>query len=64
MAWRREAGHGRRGLAETAVGRCEAIIGPRLRARMPPARQGESAMAAEVLDRMIRVAEPASIRVA
>jgi hypothetical protein len=29
-----------------------------------PAQQGEAAMAAEVLNRMIRVAKPVSIRVA
>ena len=56
--------NGRRSLAETAVGRYEAIIGPKLRARGLPAQQGEAAMAAEVLNRMIRVAKPLSIRVA
>jgi hypothetical protein len=53
---------------ETAVGRYKAIIGkaiigPKLRARILPAQQGEAAMAAEVLNRMIRVAKPISIRV-
>jgi hypothetical protein len=33
---------GRRCLAETAVGRCKAIIGPKLRARILPAQQGEA----------------------
>jgi NADPH:quinone reductase-like Zn-dependent oxidoreductase len=57
-------GYGRRSLAETAVGRYKAIIGPKLRARILPAQQGETAIAAEVLNRMIRVAKPASIRAA
>src|SRR3712207_4004862 len=47
-------GYGRRSLAETAVGRHEAIIGPKLRARSLPAQQGEAAIAVETLDRMIR----------
>jgi hypothetical protein len=64
MAWQKATGHGRRSLAETAVGRYKAIIGPKLRARILPAQQGEAAMAAEVLNRMIRVAKPMSIRVA
>jgi Transposase DDE domain len=64
MAWQKATGYGRRSLAETAVGRYKAIIGPKLRARTLPAQQGEAAMAAEVLNRMIRVAKPVSIRVA
>jgi hypothetical protein len=68
MAWQKATGYGRRSLAETAVGRYKAIIGkaiigPKLRARILPAQQGEAAMAAEVLNRMIRVAKPISIRV-
>ncbi len=64
MAWQKATGYGRRSLAETAVGRYKAIIGPKLRARILPAQQGEAAMAAEVLNRMIRVAKPVSIRTA
>ncbi len=64
MAWQRATGYGRRSLAETAVGRHKAIIGPKLRARSLPAQQGEAAMAAEVLNRMIRAAKPISVRVA
>ncbi len=51
-------------IIETAVGRYKAIIGPKLRARTLPAQRGEAAIAAEVLNRMIRVAKPVSIRVA
>ena len=54
--------YGRRSLAETAVGRYKAIIGPKLRTRILPAQQGETAIATEVLNRMIRVAKPVSIR--
>ena len=55
---------GRRSLAETAVGRYKAIIGPKLRARTLPAQQGETAIAVQVLNRMIRAAKPISVRVA
>jgi hypothetical protein len=64
MAWQRATGYGRRSLAETAVGRYKAIIGPKLRARSLPAQQGEAAIAVGVLNRMIRTARPISVRVA
>ena len=64
MAWQKATEYGRRALAETTVGRYKAIIGPKLRARSLPAQQGEAGMAAEVLNRMIRVAKPVSVRVA
>jgi hypothetical protein len=64
MAWQRATGYGRRSLAETAVGRYRALIGPKLRARSLPAQQGEAAIAVRVLNRMIRVAKPISVRVA
>jgi hypothetical protein len=64
VVWQQATGYGRRNLAETAVGRSKAIIEPKLRARMLPAQQGEAATAAEVLNRMIRVAKPVSVRVA
>jgi hypothetical protein len=64
MAWQRATGYGRRSLAETAVGRYKALIGPRLRARGLPAQQGEAAIAVRVLNRMIRVAKPIAVRVA
>jgi hypothetical protein len=49
---------------EAAVGRYKAIIGQRLRARTLPAQRGEAAIAVRVLNRMIRVAKPISVRVA
>ena len=62
MAWQKATSYGRRSLAETAIGRYKAIIGPKLRARILPAQRGETALAVEVLNRMVRVAKPASIR--
>ena len=62
--WRKATGHGRRSLVETAVGRHEAVIAPKPRARGLPAQRGEGAPAVAVLNRMIRVAKPISARVA
>jgi predicted metal-dependent peptidase len=42
MAWQKAIGYGRRSLAETAVGRYKAIIGPKLRARLLPAQPGRT----------------------
>ena len=49
MAWQRATGYGLSSLAETAVGRYKAIIGPRLHARGLPAQQSGIAVATEVL---------------
>ncbi len=62
MAWQKATGYGRRSLVETTIGRYKAIIGPKLHARILPAQQGEAAIAAEVLNHMIRAAKPVSIR--
>jgi len=62
-AWRKVTGYGRRSLVETAIGRYKALIGPRLRARTLANQQGEIALGSELLNRMIRVAKPVSIRI-
>ena len=64
MAWQRATGYGRRSHAETAVGRYKATIGPKPRARGLPAQRGEASIAVGVLNRMIRVAKPVSVRIA
>ena len=63
-AWREATGYGQRSLAETAIGRYQAPIGPRLRARSVANQQGEIALGAKVLNRMIRVGKPVSVRIA
>src|SRR5918995_5187151 len=63
-AWRKSTGHGRRSLVETAIGRYKALIGPRLRARTLVNQQGEVAIGVGVLNRIIRVAKPVSVRIA
>ena len=62
-AWRKATGHGRRSLVETAIGRFKALIGPRMRARALANQQGEVALGSEMLNRMIRVAKPVSVRI-
>jgi hypothetical protein len=63
-AWREATEYGKRSLVETAIGRYKALIGPRLRARTLSNQQGEVARGVEVLNRMIRVAKPVSVRIA
>jgi hypothetical protein len=62
MGWQRATGYGRRNLAETAIGRYKHLIGPKLRARTDLGKQGEVALAVQVLNRMIRKAKPVTIR--
>ena len=62
-AWRKATSYGRRSLAETTVGRYKGLIGSRLRARALANQQGEAALGVEVLNRMIRIAKPASVRI-
>jgi hypothetical protein len=64
MAWQRATGYGRRSLAETAVGRYKGLIGPRLRAPRLARPAGRGPIAVGMLNRMIRTAEPISVRVA
>ena len=64
MGWQKATGYGRRNQAETAMARYKYLIGPKLRARSLPAQRGEVAIAAAVLNKMIRTAKPNSIRVA
>jgi hypothetical protein len=62
MGWQRATGYGRRSLVETAIGRYKQLIGATLRARTLSGQQGEAAIAVAVLNRMIRVAKPVSVR--
>ena len=62
-AWRKATEYGKRSLVETAIGRYKALIGPRLRTRKLANQQGEVAFGVEVLNRMIRVAKPVSVRI-
>ena len=52
----------RRSLVETAIGRYKALIGPRLRARGLAAQQIEATIGVTILNRMLEVGRPNSIR--
>ena len=62
MAWQKKTGYGRRSLVETAIGRYKQTIAPKLRARSCDGQQGEAAIAIQILNRMIRIAKPVSVR--
>jgi hypothetical protein len=49
-------------MVETTMGRCKALIGPRLRARHPSAQRTEAAIGVAVLNRMLNAARPHSVR--
>jgi hypothetical protein len=62
MAWQKTTGYGRRSLVETAIGRYKHIIGSTLRARSNDGQDGEAAITVQVLNRMIRIVKPISVR--
>lgn len=63
MAWQKATGYGRRNRFETAIGKYKHLIGPTLRARSLPNRQGKVALAVHALNRMIHAAKLVSIRI-
>ena len=64
IGWQRATGYGRRNLVETTMGRYKHLIGPKLRARSLQGQQGEAAIAVAALNKMIRVANPMTVRTA
>ena len=62
-AWRKRNGYGLRSLGETNVGRIKRLNGGMLRARTFGARQKETAIRIETLNRMIRATKPMTERV-
>jgi hypothetical protein len=62
LAWQVATDHGRRSLVETTMGRYQALIGPRLRARGLAAQQTEAAIGVAVLNRMLAAGCPKSVR--
>ena len=63
MAWQKAHDYGRRSLVETTMGRYKSIIGDRLRSRHDDAQPVEVAIAIKVLNQMMKLAEPISVRV-
>ena len=62
LGWQKEKDYGRRALVETAMGRYKAIIGPKLRAHSPDGQRAEAAAGVAVLNRMMSLGRPHSVR--
>jgi hypothetical protein len=62
LAWQKTTDCGQCSLVETTMGRYKALIGPRLRARGFNAQQTEAAIGVAVLNRMLAVGRPDSVR--
>jgi hypothetical protein len=64
MGWQKASGYNRRALAEAAVSRYKRVIGDALRSRADPGRATEVAIGVHVLNRMLELGRPESVRVA
>ena len=64
LGWQKASGYNRRALAEAAVSRYKRVIGDALRSRTDRRRATEVAIAARVLNRMLELGRPESVRVA
>jgi hypothetical protein len=64
MAWQRDSGYNQRARVEGQAGRWKQVIGDTLRFHSDAAQASEVAIAAEVLNRMLDLGRPNSVRVA
>src|SRR4051794_22473495 len=64
MGWQKASGYNRRALAEAAVSRYKRVVGDALRSRTNPGRATEVAVGVHVLNRMLELGRPESVRVA
>jgi hypothetical protein len=64
LGWQKASGYNRRALAEAAVSRYKRVIGDALRSRTDPGRATEAAIGARVLNRMLELGRPKSVRLA
>ena len=64
MAWQRDSGYNQRAGVEGQFARWKQVIGDRLRFHSDEARDTEIAIAAQVLNRMLDLGRPDSVRVA
>lgn len=62
--WKRESGYHQQGRAENTFFRYKQIFGPRLHARHPLAQAVEAKLACNILNRMTRLGQPESIKIA
>ena len=63
MAWQRASGYTKRTRAEAAIARWKQVIGNRLRAHTDERRATEVDVAAHVLNRMLELGRPNSVRI-
>jgi hypothetical protein len=63
MGWQKAFGYNRRALAEAAIGRYKRVIGAALRSRTDVRRATEVGVAVRVLNRMLDLGRPKSIRI-
>ena len=62
-AWQRASGYTKRARAEAAIGRWKQVIGDRLRAHTDERRATEVDVAVHVLNHMLELGRPSSVRV-
>ena len=63
MGWQKRSGYTRRALVETAISRLKRVIGDALRSRTDRRRLAEVAIAIAVLNRMLELGRPKSVRI-
>jgi hypothetical protein len=64
LGWQKASGYNRRALAEAAMSRYKRVIGDALRSRADRRRATEVAIGVHVLNRMLELGRPESVRVA
>src|SRR3712207_2421136 len=64
LGWQKASGYNRRALAEAAISRYKRVIGDALRSRTDRRQATEVAIAVQVLNRMLALGRPESVRIA
>ena len=64
MGWQKASGYNRRVLAEATIGRCKRVIGDGLRSRTDQRQATGMTVAVAVLNRMLELGRPKSVRIA
>ena len=64
MGWQKASGYNRRALAEATIGRFKRVIGDGLRSRTEQRQATEMNVAVAVLNRMLELGRPKSVRIA
>jgi len=64
MGWQKASGYTKRARAEAAIGRFKRVIGDGLRSRTDERQTTEMDVAVQVLNRMLELGRPESVRIA